>query len=151
MHSSRKSIRGDIWKTEQETECWADCDDNSIVSNKGGDLQFSNAGRKNGHSKLGSALIYLAASLLHHGLGHITKSLITDMIRKESGIKYSHSSRTHDCVICTVSNHRQTPYVGNSITKRKTVTVHADRSSPVEITLYGGGKYFLAITTGEER
>lgn len=66
-------------------------------------------------------------------------------------IRLLDSFKTQDCVCCAVAKYKRTLCVKKVITTGKTVTIHADIRGSMQTTSCGGGRYFLAMTTGEER
>lgn len=73
------------------------------------------------------------------------------MQKKVHGMRHSDSPRTQYCTSFTMAKHKRTPYVRSLLTEVKTVTTHAAIYEPMQTTSSGSGKYFLGMTTREQR
>lgn len=79
-------------------------------------------------------------------------SIIAEMMRSEQyGMQQSGVINKLNCRSCVMAKNKQSRCTGKLVTKSRTLTIHADICGPMQTTSSGGGKYFLAMTTVEEK
>lgn len=93
-----------------------------------------------------------AAKSLHHRLGHANMRVIDVMMNgRRYGMLPSDAAKTPDCLSCTQAKLTRSRCNGTLLIKNETITIQADICGTMKTTFCGGNKYFLAMTTGDQK
>ena len=90
-----------------------------------------------------------STDLWHLRLGHLSESLLKEMVSKElvTGVKIPKRAELSYCEGCVEGKMQRTPFkpVGDIHTKRKLQCVHSDMCGPMTTESIGGRKYFVTF------
>lgn len=107
---------------------------------------------RKGNHRIGTPSTGSELHLWHHRLGRSNQIVGSSMTTgKRYGMHLDDPAKSQDRMVCTHAEPTRNRFDGNLMTKRKPVTIYAVICGPMRTSSCGGNRYFLVMTTGEQK